>query len=332
MRRLVLATLLLAAPAAAQELNLSGTSPVEITARDAIEWRQTEQVVLARGAARAVRDGVTITADRLIARYRPRAAAPSSGTPSPGTPSSGTPSSGTRPPSATPEAQGASPLSGPGNASQIWRLEAEGNVRIFSATDTATADHAVYDMDQSVLVLTGSNLSLSNAQDRLVAKDALEYWPQRRMAVARGDAQIDSPGRRLNADTLVAWFLEAVPPPPAGSAPRQARAGGTPGQPDTGRLDRAEAFGNVVIRTEAETVQGDRGAYNALSGIALLGGNVRITRGQNQLNGELAEVNMKTGISRLLPGQAPGERVSGLVVPQGGGPGALPLGAPRSQP
>ncbi len=88
----------------------------------------------------------------------------------------------------------------------------------------------------------------------------------------------------------------------------------------------------VVIRTEAETVQGDRGAYNALSGIALLGGNVRITRGQNQLNGELAEVNMKTGISRLLPGQAPGERVSGLVVPQGGGPGALPLGAPRSQP
>ncbi len=322
MRRLLLATLLLAAPAAAQELNLSGTSPVEITARDAIEWRQTEQVVLARGAARAVRDGVTITADRLIARYRPRAAAPSSGTPS----------SGTRAPSATPQAQGASPLSGPGNASQIWRLEAEGNVRIFSATDTATADHAVYDMDQSVLVLTGSNLSLSNAQDRLVAKDALEYWPQRRMAVARGDAQIDSPGRRLNADTLVAWFLEAVPPPPAGSAPRQARAGGTPGQPDTGRLDRAEAFGNVVIRTEAETVQGDRGAYNALSGIALLGGNVRITRGQNQLNGELAEVNMKTGISRLLPGQAPGERVSGLVVPQGGGPGALPLGAPRSQP
>lgn len=181
----LLALLLAAAGAAAQEINLSGTSPVEITARDAIEWRQAEQVVLARGAARAVRDNVTITADRLIARYRPRAGAPP----------------------AAPPAAAAGVLSGPGGASQIWRLEAEGNVRIFTATDTATAEHAVYDMDQSVLVLTGRNLSLANAQDRLVAQDALEYWPQRRMAVARGAAQVDSPGRRLNADTLVAWFL-----------------------------------------------------------------------------------------------------------------------------
>lgn len=293
--------LLVVSAAAAQELNLSGPTPVEITARDAIEWRQTDQIVIARGAARAVREGVTVTADRLIARYRPRPGGqPVAGSPAP--------------------AAGGMP-GGPGGASQIWRLEAEGNVRIFSATDTATAERAVYDMDQSVLVLTGRNLSLANASDRLVARDALEYWPGRRMAVARGEAQVDSPGRRLSADTLAAWFLEAPATPPA--AARGAAA--PPGRPESGRLDRVEAFGNVVIRTEAETVRGDRGAYNAASGIALLGGNVRITRGQNQLDGALAEVNLKTGVSRLLAAQAPDARVSGLIVPESGGPNAPEL-------
>ncbi len=38
-----------------------------------------------------------------------------------------------------------------------------------------------------------------------------------------------------------------------------------------------------------------------------------ITRGQNQLNGQEAEVNMKTGIARLLRGDT--AQVTGLVVP-----------------
>ena len=45
-----------------------------------------------------------------------------------------------------------------------------------------------------------------------------------------------------------------------------------------------------------------------------LGGNVRITRGQNQLNGAEADVNMKTGIATLIVAQKSG-RVHGLVVP-----------------
>ena len=49
------------------------------------------------------------------------------------------------------------------------------------------------------------------------------------------------------------------------------------------------------------------------TGIARLAGHVRITRGQNQINGSEAEVNMKTGIARLLAGT--GERVQGLVMP-----------------
>ena len=50
-------------------------------------------------------------------------------------------------------------------------------------------------------------------------------------------------------------------------------------------------------------------------------GNVRITRGENQLNGQEAEVNQKTGISRLLSGAV--RAGAGLVVPnEANAPGA----------
>ena len=49
------------------------------------------------------------------------------------------------------------------------------------------------------------------------------------------------------------------------------------------------------------------------SGIARLAGGVRITRGQNQLNGDEAVVNMRTGVSTLSRTGA--GRVQGLVVP-----------------
>ena len=74
-----------------------------------------------------------------------------------------------------------------------------------------------------------------------------------------------------------------------------------------------EAFGNVTVRTVTDTATGDRAVYVPDTGIARLAGHVRITRGQNQLDGTEAEVNMKTGIARLLAGT--GERVQGLVMP-----------------
>jgi lipopolysaccharide export system protein LptA len=302
-----------AVPAVAQSLDLTGGGPVEITASDGIEWRQQEQVVIARGDAKAVRDGVTITSDRLIARYRPRggASAPQ------------------------PAQQGAadSPVSG----SEVWRLEAEGNVRIVSATETATGQRAVYDMDQAVMVLSGSGLGLQTPDQRIIAQESLEYWPQRRMAVARGGAVVvTNDDRRVAADTLVAYFTEEQAPPAGGPEPRpqgQRPAGvaGIPGAGEGSKIERVEAFGNVEIRTTDEVVRGERGAYSPQTGLARLVGGVRITRGENQLNGQEAIVNLQTGVSRLV--SAPGQRVQGLVVPQQNQPAQAEVpAAQRPQP
>lgn len=281
MSRLRLAALLLlaASSASAQDLGLTGQGPVEVLADGAIEWRRDDQVVIARGNARATRDGTTVFADRLIARYRPRAGAEARA------------------------AEGA-PF---GGAAEVWRLEAEGNVRIVAGNDRAQADRAIYDLDRRVLVLTGRALSLTNGTDTVTARDTLEYWSATRMAVARGQAVVTAPDRKLEADTIAAWFAERETATPA----QTVRGTAVPG---AGRLERAEAWGDVRIITETEVVRGDRGVYLPAEGVARLFGAVRITRGQNQLNGAVAEVNLRTGVSRLLP--APGGRVAGMLVPE----------------
>ena len=81
----------------------------------------------------------------------------------------------------------------------------------------------------------------------------------------------------------------------------------------SGKLEKVEAFGHVSVRTPTDTATGERAVYVPDNGIARLAGNVRITRGQNQLNGQEAEVDMKTGIARLLRGET--ERVSGRRCP-----------------
>ncbi|MCC7428142.1 MAG: hypothetical protein IT557_14695 [Alphaproteobacteria bacterium] len=313
-----------AAPGArAQDLGLSGSGPIEIDAAEGIEWRQAERIVIARGNARATRQNVTVHADRLIARYRERARP------------------GEAPPAPQPgRAAAEGPLAG-GGANEIWRLEAEGNVRIVAAADRAEGDRAVYDLDQAVLVLTGRNLRILAGSDEVRARDSLEYWSQRRMAVARGGASVTSGDRRLDAAVLVAYL--AAPPPPGAARPQappptsQAQGGGAPlagALGGSGRIERVEAFDEVLIRTPTESVRGDRGVYLPETGIAQITGQVRITRGQNQLNGGFAEVNLRTGVARLLGGPpggggtAPGGsggRVSGLVVPnEGQAEGAQP--------
>jgi len=275
----------------AQQLDLARGGPIEITATDGIEWRQEQREVIARGNARAVRQNVTVTADRLTAFYRPKGGTATRSQPAPTDITAGTDTGG----------------------NEIYRVQAEGNVHIFTATDQAHGDRAVYDIDQAVLVMTGRNLKLATPNDVLTARDSLEYWSQKHLAVARGNAVVvTNDGRRLAADTLVGHTSDAAPPP-AGTTPVAAKPAADHPAVGSGKLQKVEAFGNVSVRTVTDTATGDRAVYVSDTGIARLAGRVRITRGQNQLEGSEAEVNMKTGISRLLAGS--GNRVQGLVHP-----------------
>lgn len=250
-----------AGPGAAQALRgvQGGDSPLEINADDGIEWRRDEQVYVARGNALAVRGDISVYADEMTAHYR----------------------------------------QGEESGTEIDKIDVVGNVRIVSPGETIHGDRGVYDVLNGILVLVGRDLRMIGESDTITARDSLEYWEKKQMAVARGDAVAVREDKRIEADVLSAYF--------------------EPGEEDSLELKRIEAFGNVRITTPLEHARGNHGIYYVEREFAVLDGDVKITREDNQLNGEYAEVDLKTGISRLRagpPGSAGGGRVRGLLVPK----------------
>lgn len=240
----------------AQSLNFgSGDTPIEIDADNGIEWQQDGLVFVARGNARAIRGDVRILADELRAYYRQTN----------------------------------------DGSTEIWRLDAIGTVRIKSAEGTAYGDKALYDVDNSILTITGKNLRLVSGKDWLTATDQLEYWEAKQMAVARGNAAAKRGDKKLNANILAAYF-------------RKNKKG------ETG-IYRIDAFDAVKIRTAKDQATSDRGVYNVESGIATLTGSVKIIRDNNVLNGCSADVNLNTGVSRLHSCATGNGRVKGSFRP-----------------
>ena len=257
---------LLLAPAAsgsAQAQNLlsfdGGNEAVEITADEGIEWRRKEKVYIASGKARAARGDIELFGDILSAFYRDAA----------------------------------------DGSTEVYRVEAHGNVRILSPNEAVYGDDGYYDVDQGVVTLTGEGLRLETGGDSITANESLEYWEAKRVAVARGGAVASRGDKSLRAELLVGHFRKDA----------------------EGRmvLKQVDAQGQVEIATPTDFVTSDSGVYHVEKELAELIGGVKITRGETQLNGEYAEVNLATGVSRLLaapPGGNADNRVHGLLVPK----------------
>lgn len=175
----------------------------------------------------------------------------------------------------------------------IYRLDADGHVVITSGQSEASGDKAVYHLDKQVAVLVGKNLQLVTDQATITAEDSLEYWDGRRIAVARGNALVIQDNRRMKAGVLTA-FIE-------------------PGKNGKTEVKRIDATSGVHISTPSEIITGSEGVYLVDQEKATICGDVKITRGKNQLNGECAVVNMKTGRSKLQ-GKGAGDKVKGLIL------------------
>ncbi len=281
-----------AAPAADEGLNFadqkSGT-PLEIYADQGLELSQDSKTVIGRVNAKAIRGRVTVNGDVLTAHYREKPTVPGQPTPAPAAP---TP---------TPAPGAAADDKPAGGSNEIWRVEADGHVSIATPTQAAYGDHADYNIDDAVVVLTGHDLRLLTPTDIVTAKDSLEYWEHRQQAVARGGAVAVRAEKRIQADILVADFAQ--------NADKQMA------------MQRAHGYDHVILTTPSEVVTGNRADYNVETGIVTVTGSVKITREENQVNGGYAVVNLNTGISRIFPvapGAAEGadQRVKALFMPQ----------------
>jgi len=282
-----------ALPAAAQGLNpgaVSDDRPIAISAVSGIEWQQDAEVYIARGNAVAKRGTTEVYADTLTAHYRPS--------------------------------------KGAGGDTEIYRLNADGHVTIKGETQTVVGDQAVWDVDQQTGIVTGQGLKLTTATDVVTARDSLEWYDQKQVAVARGDAvAVKENVKRVRADVLTAHMTKektkpsaakpGAPPTKPGSAAAATPVGASE---ENSRISRVDAQGNVLVSTATDIGRGDYGVYNAETGIVTLLGNVTITRGENAIRGQYAVVDLNNNVSRMMPTAstpaAPTSRVEGLFIRQ----------------
>ncbi len=186
-----------------------------------------------------------------------------------------------------------------GGGTEVSRIIANGRVRIVSPGETVYADHGVYEVERGLVLLTGDDLRLETERDLVRARDRLEYWERQQVAVARGDAVAQRGDQEIRAEVLTAYFR-----PAAG---------------DRLEMRTVKADGNVRVNTATEFARGDAGVYYVPEQLATLSGGVKITRGENIMGGEYAEVDLATGVSRLVgaaPGQPGDKRVRGVLIPE----------------
>ena len=182
----------------------------------------------------------------------------------------------------------------------LYRLDAAGGVKIFSDTESIEGQTAVLDFEQAILKVDGKKVIYKAGLDTITANQQMEYWERQKMAVARGNAVAIHKGKTLRADVLKALLRKNK----------------------TGRSEVyiIEAFNNVLIVSGKDKLRSDSAIYKLDSGIATLKGNVSIVRENTILKGDLAEINLKTGISKLLTVDSVGSnkekpRVRGLIYP-----------------
>ena len=187
------------------------------------------------------------------------------------------------------------------NGTEIYLIEVEGGVRLVTPGETVFGDYGRYIIDEERVELTGEGLLMESHRGttRLTARDRLEYYLEEDVAVARGGARVVRDEQELNADIIRAYFK--------------------PGESGNLEVARVEAEGHVGIRGKGDYATGDRAVYYVGDDRVTLQGNVTVTRGENELKGAFAEVNLASGISRLTggaPGSGTNERVQGLIVPK----------------
>src|SRR6266851_565598 len=198
----VLAAMPIAA-AAAQTPAPNDNQPLQIQADSGIEWQQDAHLYIARGNAVAIRGSSEVHADTLVAHYR--------------------------------EVKAGSTSSNTGGNTEVYRVEAEGRVTLKRDAQNVVGDRVVYDVDRAIAVITGNGLKLTTPTDTVTARDSLEWYDQKQVAVARGDAVAIRNGKMIKADILTAYMVKTAPEQgktgPAAAAASGARPAPVPAKP-----------------------------------------------------------------------------------------------------
>lgn len=200
----------------------------------------------------------------------------------------------------------------PGEDREVTSMTADGHVRMTTPTEEASGgESAHYDVKLDRLLMTGRNLKIVTQNETITAENSFEYWHEENKGIARGNAVAAFPEKEelIQADTLVAYFNSSNK-----SEDEKSDEG-------TG-IDRVEAEGNILASGPKGVVTGDRGIYTAASHLIEVFNNVKVTQGENVIEGGYARHNLETNVAEMFvePPDArrkgPIKRISGIILPK----------------
>ena len=179
-------------------------------------------------------------------------------------------------------------------SADIEVITATGKVSFKDETSTANGSKLIYNIATSDYRVEGPKAAVSGTRGKITANYSIDLDTQpdeTQKMVALGQAvYTDDTGRVFAGDRLVALFAA------------------------DGSLSSLDAKGNVsVVSGTGREATGDAATYDAKTEAATVTGNVEILDGANIMRGGRAEVDLKTGNSRMLS-SGDGGRVSGVLI------------------
>ena len=145
-------------------------------------------------------------------------------------------------------------------------------------------NYAEYKTIKDYFLIVGKNIIVTSEANTLRSKEKLEYWRSKNIAIATGKAEAQKDKEFIVLADKLVWYLKE--------------------DKNKTTVKKILGFKNVSIKTNNEVAFSDKAIYNNDTEICKLYGNVKLQRGDSFLLGEYAEVDLKKGISKLLP--APG--------------------------
>ena len=190
-----------------------------------------------------------------------------------------------------------------GEETKIDLLRALGNVVIKNKSAKIFGGKiATFDVKKDYFKIIGNNLTLISQKDHLTAKKKIEFWRKENIAIATGNAVANREKKYILRAHRLAWYLEKES-----------------SEKEIFSIKKIVGFKNVEIENDNEIAFSDKALYNNKKEECKLFGNVKIKRGENFLTGDFAIINMKTGVSKLLPRKNDSlgrteERVKALIL------------------
>ncbi|MBX9697164.1 MAG: hypothetical protein K2X53_03670 [Alphaproteobacteria bacterium] len=178
--------------------------------------------------------------------------------------------------------------------SGIKEIIADGHVHISTASgNRIDADQVIVNLESKALTINGSAIEIHYDKMILKANQHVSYAQEKQGLKATGDVSVKDDQYVLKSDTVYAYFTKNV-------------SGKT-------ALSKLIVPKDCIISTPNEYIEAKHGTYDVQKKQILLEGNVMITRENGQLRGDVVEVDLASGNSKVTRERG---RAQLLILPE----------------